>query len=74
MTDAPPTIIWDFDGTLAYRPDRWSGAMMQVLDEHLPGHDIEICQIKPYLEDTFPWHAPDQPHPHLSIRSPGGPT
>jgi putative hydrolase of the HAD superfamily len=66
MTDVHPTIIWDFDGTLAYRPGRWSGTMMQVLNEHHPGHNIKICQIKPYLEDTFPWHAPDKPHHHLS--------
>jgi putative hydrolase of the HAD superfamily len=66
MTDAHPTIIWDFDGTLAYRLDHWSSTLMQVLNENYPGHDIELCQIKPYLEDTFPWHSPDRPHHHLS--------
>jgi putative hydrolase of the HAD superfamily len=66
MTNVHPTIIWDFDGTLAYKPGLWSGTLMQVLNEYHPEHDIEICQIKPYLKDTFPWHTPDKPHHHLS--------
>jgi putative hydrolase of the HAD superfamily len=66
MPSIDPTIIWDFDGTLAYRPGLWSGTLMQVLEEYNPNHNIDICQIKPYLKDTFPWHKPDKPHHHLS--------
>ncbi|MBZ4666269.1 HAD family hydrolase [Mahella sp.] len=66
MHNTYPTIIWDFEGTLAYKPGLWSGTLMQVLDEYKPNHNIDICKIKPYLKDTFPWHKPDEPHHHLS--------
>ncbi|HHY97172.1 MAG TPA: HAD-IA family hydrolase [Firmicutes bacterium] len=69
VTQSHPTIIWDFDGTLAHRPGMWSSALLQVLDDNEPGHQVEIAQIRHHLQRGFPWHQPDVPHPELS--SPG---
>jgi putative hydrolase of the HAD superfamily len=61
-----PTILWDFDGTLAYRPRRWGGAMIEALDSLVPGHSFTAADTSPHLRSGFPWHAPDVPHPELS--------
>jgi hypothetical protein len=34
-------LIWDFDGTLGYRAGRWASALHAVLEEAMPGHDLE---------------------------------
>lgn len=52
-------LLWDFDGTLAYRDGMWSGAMIDVLDARVPGHGIAIDTIRPHLRAGFPWHAPE---------------
>jgi len=54
-------LIWDFDGTLAYREGQWSGALLDVLNTHVPSHAITRDQLRPYLRHGFPWHSPDQP-------------
>lgn len=59
------TILWDFDGTLVQFTS-YRRAMMDVLDECEPGHDIDQEYIRPFLKDGFPWHRPEEPHPHLS--------
>lgn len=61
-----PTILWDFDGTLASSPGLWSRALLNVLDAHVPGHNIKIEQIRPFVRNCFPWDAADVPHPHLT--------
>lgn len=66
MTESQPTILWDFDGTLAYRPGMWRSALMDTLDEFEPGHGIEVEQIRLFLRDGFPWHEPEKSHHHLS--------
>ena len=58
-------IFWDFDGTLAHRPGMWGACMVETLDEHEPGHAFTLDVVKPLLEDGFPWHAPQTPHPEL---------
>lgn len=58
-------VIWDFDGTLGVRTGGWSGCLVQVLDEYLPGHGIRIEDIRPHLSSGFPWHSPECPHPGL---------
>lgn len=60
-----PTIFWDFDGTLAHRPGRWGGAMMEALDLEAPGHGTVRGDLRGRLETGFPWHEPDVPHPEL---------
>lgn len=59
-------VIWDFDGTLAWRDGMWSGCALDVLDEHAPGHGVSIERLRAALRGGFPWHAWEQPHPQLS--------
>jgi len=66
VTQIEPVILWDFDGTLAIRQGLWRSALMEVLDEYEPGHNVDEEQIRLYLRDSFPWHQPEQPHHHLS--------
>lgn len=61
-----PTILWDFDGTLAQSHHIWSGTLLKLLNEHEPGHSVEREQISCHLQQGFPWHEPDVPHPELS--------
>jgi putative hydrolase of the HAD superfamily len=61
---AQPTVLWDFDGTLARGP-RWSRTMMRVLDEDCPGHGVTREQLIPFLSEGFPWHNPERYHPEL---------
>jgi putative hydrolase of the HAD superfamily len=58
-------VMWDFDGTLAIRPGLWSTCMLEVLDEHTPGHGTSRDQLRAALRDGFPWHRADEPHPDL---------
>lgn len=60
------TLIWDFNGTLAYRRDGWSGALLSVLRRDNPTTSATIEQIRPFLTSGFPWHAPENPHPGQS--------
>ncbi len=61
-----PTILWDFDGTLARRPGLWSGALLEVLDAHAPGHGITREELRSGLRDGFPWHEHQFGHEHLN--------
>ena len=58
-------VLWDFDGTLAERPGRWSGALRDVLDANCPGHGLTQAVIAAELRNGFPWHEPHTAHPHL---------
>jgi putative hydrolase of the HAD superfamily len=62
---AGPLILWDFDGTLAFRPGLWSGCVIEVLDEHEPGHGVRAEHVREGMRGWFPWHTPEQPHTHL---------
>jgi putative hydrolase of the HAD superfamily len=42
-------VIWDFDGTLAWRPGLWSGCLLETLDEKEPGHSFLRDDLVPYL-------------------------
>jgi len=61
----PPTIFWDFDGTLVRGP-RWGRICINVLDANHPGHGITHDEIREFLLEGFPWHNPERPHPELS--------
>lgn len=61
---APPTIFWDFDGTLVTGPG-WAKTMVRVLDANYPGHSITTEQIRVFLQEGFPWHNPERYHPEL---------
>jgi putative hydrolase of the HAD superfamily len=61
-----PLAIWDFDGTLAWRDGLWSGCVLEVLDEHEPGHGVTREQLRERLSGGFPWHRHEQAHPELA--------
>lgn len=58
-------IIWDFDGTLAYRPGRWSGALHDVMQHQCPGQLVDLDTIRRHLRSGFPWHNHRVPHPEI---------
>lgn len=58
-------LIWDFDGTLAYREGMWSSALLTALAEVEPNSRVRREQFQPFLQTGFPWHNPDQPHVEL---------
>ncbi len=57
-------VLWDFDGTLAFREGLWSGCVLEVLDTHRPGHGIVLEDVRAGLSKSFPWHRPHERHPH----------
>ncbi len=59
-------VMWDFDGTLAFREGLWSSALMAALDQLCPGHSVLRDDLRPSLRDGFLWHYPERPHPHLN--------
>jgi putative hydrolase of the HAD superfamily len=59
-------LLWDFDGTLAYREGMWGGCLVEALDGSEDAHGVTIDDVRPFLRDGFPWHAHDVPHPELS--------
>src|SRR5712691_3547387 len=64
----PPVILWDFDGTLGYRPGMWSQALLDVLLEQNPTTVVTLQDIRPFLREGFPWH---QHHiPHVEVTTP----
>jgi putative hydrolase of the HAD superfamily len=58
-------ILWDFDGTLAYRPGMWGRCVLSVLDETEPGHTFRREDLSPLLRYGFPWHDHERAHPEL---------
>ncbi|MGW7539818.1 HAD family hydrolase [Streptomyces sp. NPDC054770] len=63
---AKDVVLWDFDGTLAFRDGKWRGCLMDALTEVAPGHGVTAAEVAPGLRDGFPWHRPDTGHPDLS--------
>ena len=59
-------ILWDFDGTLAYRKGMWSGCLADVLQEREPSAGITRDDVRPLLRSGFPWDTPDKAHPELN--------
>ncbi len=62
---AERVVLWDFDGTLAWRPGLWSACVLEILDEHEPGHEATVERLRSELKGNFPWHRHDEPHPEL---------
>lgn len=58
-------LIWDFDGTLAWRTGGWTGALLSVLNDADPELNASADMIRPLLQSGFPWHAPENAHPGL---------
>ncbi len=55
-------LLWDFDGTLGYRPGMWSQALFDVLREHDPTCTATREDIRPFIREGFPWHQSHIPH------------
>ncbi len=59
-------LIWDFDGTLAFRVGgMWSSALQEILASEAPRLHVTARQLRPYLQSGFPWHRPEEPHPEI---------
>lgn len=65
MATKNKVIFWDFDGTLVSFSS-WRFAIVDVLNECEPGHNIDADQPRPFLRGGFPWHRPEEPHTHLA--------
>jgi putative hydrolase of the HAD superfamily len=59
------TLLWDFDGTLAYRKGMWSGTLVEVVRSEAPELAITRDDVSPYLQTGFPWQTPEAPHPEI---------
>jgi putative hydrolase of the HAD superfamily len=59
-------ILWDFDGTLAFRGGMWSGALLEAVSRFEPSVVCELSTFRPHMKSGFPWHTPDQGHEHLA--------
>ncbi len=59
-------ILWDFDGTLGWRDGGWSGTLHEVLLAHDPLSVVTVEDIRPHLQQGFPWMEPEKPHAHLN--------
>lgn len=65
-TEDRGVILWDFDGTLAFREGLWGACLLEVLDAEEVGHSVTRSRIGPLLATGYPWHEPDTPHPELN--------
>lgn len=59
------TVIWDFDGTVARRQGKWSGALADNANRLTAGKRTDAETIRRNLGRGFPWHFPDRPHTHI---------
>lgn len=58
-------IIWDFDGTLAYREGMWSQAVVDVVNRNFAELNLVSSDVSKYLPSGFFWHTPDTAHLHV---------
>lgn len=54
-------LLFDFDGTLAYRDGMWTATIHELLRTH-GYHGIDSEVIEPYTTTGFPWHEYEIPH------------
>lgn len=59
-------LVWDFDGTLGYRTGGWSKACVDVLRGADAVSGVAIEDVRPHLQEGFPWQTPGQPHTDIS--------
>ncbi len=60
-------LIWDFDGTLAYREGMWASALVEVLRRGAPDCAAGTDEVRPHTQTGYPWHTPHLTYP---IKSP----
>jgi putative hydrolase of the HAD superfamily len=62
-------LLWDFDGTLAFREGGMFGAaLLEVVGREHPHRLFKREDLGDTLASGFPWHTPDQAH--TQIRNP----
>ena len=59
-------LLWDFDGTLAYRDGMWTDTLFSVLQKNDIKNIIKE-DIRPLLNIGFTWHSPDTPHKDIFL-------
>ena len=59
-------LLWDFDGTLAYRDGMWTDTLFSVLQKNKITN-ITKEDIRPLLNIGFTWHSPDTPHKDIFL-------
>lgn len=58
-------IIWDFDGTLAYREGLWSQAIVDVVNRNFASANLLRTDVSVYLSSGFFWHSPETEHRYV---------
>lgn len=59
-------VICDFDGTLAYRRGHWPDCLVEILDEHLPGHGRTADAFRARMHRGFRWHEWETEHERIT--------
>ena len=59
-------VLWDFDETLAERPGRWGGCMLEIIERRLPGRVVDEHALREALRGFYPWHFHEVAHEHLN--------
>ena len=52
-------LVWDFDGTLAFRPGNWTGAVCDAVAAERPDVTMTPDRVRSHLQSGFPWHTPE---------------
>lgn len=59
-------VVWDFDGTLAYRQGgNWTAAVLALLRRADPACALTEDDVRPHMVAPYFWSTPEVPHPHL---------
>lgn len=59
MTGSARYLLWDFDGTLAYRPGQWTDTVIAILKHAGLADGIDREVVRPFMNSGFPWHDPE---------------
>ncbi len=55
-------VLWDFDETLAERPGRWGGFMLEIIERQHPDCVADVQALREF----YPWRSPEVVHEHLN--------
>ena len=58
--------LWDFDETLAERPGRWWGCILELIWRRHPDCVADEQALRKALRGVYPWHFPEVVHEHLN--------
>jgi len=59
-------VLWDFDGTIAWRPGHWSSCMLDALEPVWPTHGLTVDSLEVHLRTGFPWQDTTIDRTHLT--------